>query len=540
MSVEQGHFASGGSAWSDGYFVESAYTFGYYRELSPTQQRYCLLLSGLEASWMHGKEEGEGGTSLPEDFTYAELGFGQGFSLNIHAAANPGQFLGTDFNPAHAHFANTLSRSAGLDIQVFDDSFEQLLARNDLPRLDMLCLHGIWTWVSDANKKYIVEFADKFLKPGGSLYISYNTYPGWSGAAPLRQLFTLADRFADKKSTVQGRVQNAMDFASSILSAGSRYQQQVPWVQDKLAEIARQPPQYIVNEYFNAHWDVMYFSEMADWLLPARLDFACSAVPGSCLPGVGITKEAQLVLDSIQNPLMREQARDYFVNQMFRKDIFCRGAQSISPEERTHKLLSLRYVQLLPTEKFTPKFAIGMGEMEMDKTPFLAILGILAENGRAPKTGFTIWQNIQSQIPGVEVGAVLAHLALLIHMGIVFPCQSVADEARVRARTQAFNLTLMRRAHDFAPTEFLASPLLGAAVPVDALTQIFLFTLSPAFAGQQSAVEHVYNQLQRHGRHILKDGAPILAREEEMEELAKRYAAFLADELPLYQTIGVL
>ncbi len=540
MAAEQGHFASGGSTWSDGYFVDAAYTFGYYRELSPTMQRYCMLLSGQEASWMHGKEEGEGGPSLPEDFTYAELGFGQGFALNIHAAANPGYFLGTDFNPTHAHFASALSQSAGLGIQILDDSFEQLLARNDLPRLDMLCLHGIWTWVSDANKKYIVEFADKFLKPGGSLYISYNTYPGWSAAAPLRQLFTLADRFADKTCTIQERVQHAIDFSNSVLSAGTRYQQQVPWLQDKLAEIAKQPPQYIVNEYFNAHWDVMYFSEMADWLLPARLNFACSVVPASCLPGVGITKEAQTVLDSMQNPLMREQARDYFINQMFRKDIFCRGAQSICPEERTHKLLSLRYVQLLPAEKFTPKISVGMGEMEMDNAPFLAIMGALAENGRTPKTGYAIWQSVQNQLPTTEVGAMLAYLALLVHTGVVYPCQSVADEARVRDRAKTFNLELMRRAHDFAPTGFLASPLLGAAVPVDSLTQIFLFTQTPAYTGQESAIEHVYSQLKRHNRQIIKDGVLLSGREETLEELANRYTAFLADELPLYQTIGVL
>ena len=29
--------------WNEGYFTEGTYTYGYYRELSPVWQRFCLL-----------------------------------------------------------------------------------------------------------------------------------------------------------------------------------------------------------------------------------------------------------------------------------------------------------------------------------------------------------------------------------------------------------------------------------------------------------------------------------------------------------------
>ena len=76
--------------WNEGYFTEGTYTYGYYRELSPVWQRFCLLANGYE---------------IPEpgpDAVHCELGFGQGVSVNIHAAATPGRYIGTDFNPAHA------------------------------------------------------------------------------------------------------------------------------------------------------------------------------------------------------------------------------------------------------------------------------------------------------------------------------------------------------------------------------------------------------------------------------------------------------
>jgi hypothetical protein len=47
-------------------------------------------------------------------------------------------------------------------------------------------LHGIWSWVSEDNRQIILDFIDRKLKPGGVLYLSYNTQPGWSAFMPLR------------------------------------------------------------------------------------------------------------------------------------------------------------------------------------------------------------------------------------------------------------------------------------------------------------------------------------------------------------------
>src|SRR3954466_3663092 len=60
--------------WSEGYFTGVGYTYGYYRETSPVFQRFCLLLRGLEPPSAAS--------------AHCELGFGQGVSININAAAN--------------------------------------------------------------------------------------------------------------------------------------------------------------------------------------------------------------------------------------------------------------------------------------------------------------------------------------------------------------------------------------------------------------------------------------------------------------------
>mgnify|MGYP003607067131 CR=1 FL=1 len=78
------------SVWSDGYVSDINYTYGYYAELDPQRAVLPLLMAGL---------------AVPPVRTACELGFGQGLSINVHGAAGPAGWWGTDFNPAHTSFA---------------------------------------------------------------------------------------------------------------------------------------------------------------------------------------------------------------------------------------------------------------------------------------------------------------------------------------------------------------------------------------------------------------------------------------------------
>ena len=267
--------------WNEGYFTDAGYTFEYHREISPVFQRFCLLLRGL-ASY----DAGEGAA-------HCELGYGQGVSVNIHAAANPGRYVATDFNPAHAAHARSLASGAGSDIRLYDDSFAQLLARDDLQAFDTISLHGIWTWVSRDNHKVITEFIARHLKPGGLSYISYNCFPGRSAAHPLRQLFALHDRYASISPDVTQRVEAALKFTQTLLAAGPLYARATPGIEDRLKTIMVQDRHYLAHEYLNRDWNCMYFTDVADAMATARLEFASTAVPADVVDGINLTAEGR-------------------------------------------------------------------------------------------------------------------------------------------------------------------------------------------------------------------------------------------------------
>jgi predicted O-methyltransferase YrrM len=149
--------------WMEGYESDIEYTSGYYREQEPDFLNLCALNHGIAP------------VNLEKGFTYCELGCGFGMTSLIMAANYPqGKFYAIDFNPSHIARARSLATQAGLDNIVFlEKSFAQIVQEPGLlPECDFISLHGIFTWVSDENRQYIIDICTRHLKAGGMVYLS--------------------------------------------------------------------------------------------------------------------------------------------------------------------------------------------------------------------------------------------------------------------------------------------------------------------------------------------------------------------------------
>ena len=456
------------NAWNEGYFTDEGYTYSYSREINPVFLRYCLLLRGFA-------------TLESNDGVHCELGFGQGVSINIHATANPGSFVGTDFHPGMAAHAIDLATAANNGARLYDDSFEQLLARNDLPQFDSISLHGIWTWVSRDNQKLIVEFARRHLKPGGMLYVSYNCFPGWSPSAPLRNLFSLHDRFANASARSDERIDAALEFSEALLAANPKYAAAAPSLGARLQSIKGQDRHYVAHEYFNRDWNCMYFADMVDALAPAKLDYATTAVPLDSVDPLNLSTEGMDFLETIEHPIMREQARDYFVNQHFRRDLYVRGATRLSAAERRARMLHSRFALLQSWETVAGSVTGPAGEATLQAEIYGPVLDALAAQNYAAKSMRQLLSETAMAYDDLEQA-----LAVLIGMGAVAPCQSEAAESQVSGRCAALNLQLCKRSLYGANIQTLASPVTGGGVTVSRFQQLFLISIKQ---GKQQPAE---------------------------------------------------
>ncbi|MGY2438190.1 class I SAM-dependent methyltransferase [Pseudomonas sp. SDO52101_S400] len=512
------------NAWNEGYFTDEGYTYGYSREINPVFQRYCLLLRGFA-------------TLESTNGYHCELGFGQGVSINIHAAGNLGTYVGTDFHPGQAAHAIGLASDWGSDARLYDDSFEQLLARTDLPQFDSISLHGIWTWVSRDNHKLIVEFVRRQLKPGGHVYISYNCFPGWSPQAPLRQLFSLHDRFATQTSArPDQRIDAALQFSEALLAANPNYANSAPHLDAKLQSIKGQNRQYVAHEYFNRDWNCMYFTDVVDALAPAKLDYATTAVPLDSVDPLNLSAEGMDFLEGIEHPIMREQARDYFVNQNFRRDLYIRGANKLSASEHRERMLSTRFVLLQLADSVAGSVTGPAGSATLQADIYGPVLDALAYEAYVPKT----LRYLLEASPSLTYGDVEQAINVLIGMGAVAPCQSEAAENLAQARCNTLNLQLCRRSLFDHKIQVLASPVTGGGVTVSRFQQLFLISIKQGKTRPAEWALLAWGIIGGQGEGLLKDGKALTTAEENIAELTEQAEAFAERSLVVLKALKIV
>jgi hypothetical protein len=513
------------SDWSSGYVSDVDYTYGYYRELNPSLLSLALLNRGVNSN-------------LERPLRYLELGFGQGLSLNIHAAASPGEFWGTDFNPGHAANAKEMAEAAGSGAQVFDLSFAELAARDDLPEFDVIALHGVWSWVSDENRRIICDLARRKLAFGGVLYVSYNSTPGWSPAMPLRHLMSLQAEMAGSgaQGTI-GRIDAALAFTQKVVDSGALYFRANPAVVERLKELKEQNRQYLAHEYFNRDWLPMPFSDVAMRFGVAKLDFAASASLLEHVDAVYLTNEGRQLLAEITHPPLRESVRDYFVNQQFRRDVFVKGPRSLSLLERSERLLRRSFVLGIRPENVQMKLAGPVGEATLQEAVYRPLLEILSENGYAPKSVKEILDHPWWK--GQPLQTLSESLIVLTGAGHLHPAQQPEIVEAAQSRCRKLNSYLCKRAREGGQIPFLASPVTGGGVAVGQFQQLFLEARNSGKTQPSEWAAQVWDILSSQGQRLAKDGKAVETAEENIAELTLQAKSFAENQLDLLKAVGI-
>jgi len=507
--------------WTGGYVAELPYTFGYYRELTPSIHNFALAIKGVALS----------GTAS-DSFNYCELGCGQGVSAALLAAAHPGaQFYATDFNPTHTAHGRRLAGLAGLNnIHFFDDSFEELAAR-DLPEMDCIALHGVYSWISPETRQSIVAFIRKRLKVGGVLYISYNALPGWAAAIPLRDL--MVAHAAGSAAPIAQRIEAAIAFATKMEAAGAKYFQSNPTLKVRLERVAGMSRNYLAHEYFNRDWHPMYFRDVALELGQAKVDFVGSAHLTDHVDAVNLTPEQVQLLAETPDPMVQETLRDFMTNQQFRRDLYVRGPFRLGVSDQLEQLRNMRF-SLSQAPADTPRTIAGLnGEATLQPEVYDPIINAL---GNGPITLRQL-----GEAPGVssmDAPRVLQALTILVGGGSLQPSPNLgtkADAARKRSIDQ-FNRAIMELARHSNDYAFLASPVTCGGVQVDRFDQLFLLA---KLNNQTEAVNFVWQILLSQNQRMIRDGKLLQTAEENIADLTERFTTYTTKRLPILKQLGI-
>lgn len=507
--------------WSEGYYAGLDYTFGYYHEMGPEHLRFACLSAGVHCE-------------IPEALTYLELGFGQGVSINLHAAGSEGDFRGVDFNPAHVLHAEGLAARSGAPVQLSDDSFAALAARKDLPMFDVIALHGVWSWVSDENRRVILDLIRKKLRRGGVVYLSYNCMPGWASRGAVRHLLNLGRTATGEVATTpEAEVDRALDFVRQVTAAGPRFFADEPQAAKHAAGLSKQSRRYIAHEYFNADWHVPYFSQVAAEMAGAKLTFVDSARLLDRIAEVNIPADGMALLAGISEPVLRESVRDYLVNQRFRPDIFVKGAIRLSKLEQDERLGAQAFVLICPLDEIDFRISGALGEATLPEAVYRPVSEVLAAEAFRPRTAAAL-----AETTGLPFDDVVTALTVLTGMGVVRPAREAT--ATTRAQCEGYNALVLKRALSGRQLKHMASPVTGGGILTTRSSQLFLQAWKEGARTPEAFAARVWTVFERTRERATKNGKDVLSREDNLQVLGEMAERFLVQILPLYRTLGIL
>ncbi len=509
------------SDWTSGYVSDIGYTYGYYNELNPTRSTLAFLNAGY---------------APPSTGVHCELGYGQGLSVNVHAAASGETWFATDFNPSQAAFAQSLASASGSDAHLSDEDFVKFCSRSDLPDFDSIGLHGIWSWISDENRAIIVDFIRRKLKVGGALYIAYNTQPGWATFAPMRHLMTEhSSVMGSPGQGVVSRVNGALVFAQKLLDTNPIFAKANPNVVERLKKVAAQDRHYLAHEYFNKDWHPMHFSTMSNWLTPAKISFACSANYHDHISAVNLSADQQAMLNEIVDSTFKESVRDFMVNQQFRKDYWVKGPRKLSTTEQTELINRHKLVLVNARENISLKIPSSLGEASLSEAVYAPILDLMSDHKVRNV------QEIISMIQDKSIGfaQVVQAAMVLIGSGQMSSVQSDAQIAKAKKTSSKLNKALMEKAHYSAEISFLASPVTGGGIVVDRFQQLFLQSIIQGKHQPEEWANDVWSVLFSQNQRLLKEGQTLNSSEENVHELKKMATDFANKRMPILKALEV-
>lgn len=514
--------------WHEGYVSDIDYVTEFFPEQSPSLLSFACILNGYEPP------------ALDRRFTYFELGSGQGLTANVLAAANPqGHFYAADFNPAHIAASSQLAAAAGLDNMTFlESSFADLAdGLADLPQFDFITLHGVYSWVNAENRRHIMRFIGRYLKPGGLAYVSYNAMPGWTTTLPFQRLvLEHASLYPGSKhrqiEKMRGLMRGLIDSKAAYFATNTSVNLH-NYIDEAMHGDAGRS-RYIAHEYMNRGWEPLYHVDVARAAEDAKLDYVGSAGLPWAFPDLYLTPPQRGFLDQIHDDGLRETVKDYMKNTCFRKDMYVRGARRMSPERQAQWLGRTGLALTVLRESVTLEMKFPVRQHRVDEAVYGAVLDALAAGPKTlPELGAL------PALRGNSLADIARLAALLIETGqaaIFF--QTAAEQDPEPAR----NLNNVIAGLD-AGYRVFAAPLLGSGVTAPLFQRLVHASLTDPKSTATTSIEiadQVLRQVEAQHQPLMLNERELVSLEDKQREVRETVKAILTRRRPFWQQLLML
>ncbi|MDR9838888.1 class I SAM-dependent methyltransferase [Herbaspirillum huttiense] len=514
--------------WHEGYVADIDHVATFFSEQSPAQLSFACLLNGCEPP------------SPERHFRYLELGSGQGLTANILAAANPqADFYAVDFNPAHIAGSRQLAEAAGLqNIRFLEASFADLAdSLTALPPLDFITMHGVYSWVSAENRHCIMRLVERYLKPGGVVYLSYNAMPGWAPSLPLQRL--LLEHASRSPGSMQAQIDKARSLVRALTEIQGGYFTRTTsanlqaHLRLALEQDAGGAPE-LVHEYLSQGWQPLYHIDVARAAAQAKLEYVGSADLSWAFPVLYMNAQQRDLLQQIEDSALRETVNDYVKNTCFRKDIYVRGKRPLSDRQQEQWFDRIGLALTVLRETVSLKMGFPLHAHQPDAEIYGAMLDALAPG---PKSLAQLRQLRCLQDRSLADIARLA--ALLVDTGQAAPyfLQSATQDRRPAL---CLNQAIAQLDSGY---RVFASPLLGSGVATPLFQRLVYDSLADPHTATMSSTDlasRVLRRVESQRVPILLDERELVSAEEKWREVQETVKAILTRRRPFWKHLLML
>lgn len=520
------------ASWDMGYNSDSLYTYNYFRELNPLYAKFIFTSQGLDFPEM-------------QDGGYAcELGFGQGISITIHAAASNTKWTGTDFNPTQVSFAKRLAKHGKVEFNIEDAAFGEFAQRDDMPQFDYICFHGIWSWISKENQGYLLEFIRKNLKLGGVVYVSYNVSPGFMAVEPMRHMMYEFEQTLPSSLDTEQRVTAVQQFLHNLAKIHPTTLSVQPAIANQINQMLNQDKHYLLSEYLNAHWDIIHFSDMAEQMEKIKLSFACTASAGELIPGSQTTAEHDELLKWYKGKPIFETVRDFLICRRFRRDFFVKGLSVLSKEERNERFDQLCVIFTSSANHVDYTLKNRQNENIFKKEEIEPIKQVLADyKVHSIDEIIASVQEQQSQAGETVLDAdtIRNGVCLLMFNNNIAPAVKPEQvSAETIERCDLLNQRFMSSKYT-TEFNFVVSPLLQGGLPISTLDGILLrYVFQNPNASQEQMVQDILPRLKKMGVNISRANKPVFGQEAKDELIVEYINNFIKESFKMFRGLMVL
>jgi SAM-dependent methyltransferase len=515
--------------WSEGYVTEIDYTWGFHKELSPTN-----------LAWVSARR-GHTPPAADAPFSYLELGCGTGLSLNVFAAAHPSaSFFGADFNPSHiAHGRRTAEQGGIGNVRFLEKSFAELAGDSELPEFDYIVLHGVWSWVSAENRQLITTFLRERLKPGGLAYVSYNALPGWSEMVAVRRM--LLDVAGRTQGDLEAKIKAAVRWLQKFWETQNK-EAASRRLRTRIERILKSDVAYLAHEYFNKDWTLFFFEDVVQELRGAKLSWLTTATMEQTEPSFILSRSKLALVREVSEPIDREQMRDFLSNAAFRRDVFLKGTPdaALAREPSASPAVQALVVgRRRSHHQFQGEVKVTAGMLRLEAEHERALFDLFEAGPRTVAETFDpLWAL------GKNNAAAYASLHQMVACDLLRPwARKPAAVPRQASEGYRFPLAFNEQSisdivNNRARKQLVAAVNAGTGVGVS-MREAYLLDGIVA-AGVKGAVDHAVKKMESANRRLIIEGTPLQGRKAHEAELGRELERFRNHKLAHFVALGVL